>query len=159
MDHDTAHVMYRKPDAHSRSHSTALSAEENAFRDQDSLLCDSPSFILPKNKPSRPSSKFSLPWQTALYSSLHSSLSALAWHKSAAKNQIKNGTNSPPKSESSSIRPLPTPLPPPKGRPPTINTHDIEQYVQRSNCCMRTDGGFLGSYQTGNGIGEFARRL
>ncbi|KAF8502061.1 hypothetical protein F5888DRAFT_1800565 [Russula emetica] len=29
--------------------------------------------------------------------------------------------------EFSSIRPLPTPSPPPKGRSPTINTHDIEQ--------------------------------
>jgi len=58
-------------------------------------------------------------------------LSSTAGHKSAAKNQIEFGANTPPKSQfSSTIRPLPTPPPPPKGTPRTISTHDIEQYVQ-----------------------------
>jgi hypothetical protein len=57
--------------------------------------------------------------------------STAAGHKLAAKDQIKNGANNTlPKSRFSSIRPLPTPPPPPKGTPPTITTHDIEQYVQ-----------------------------
>jgi hypothetical protein len=60
--------------------------------------------------------------------------STAAGHKSAAKDQIKNGANNTlPKSRFSSISsisPLPTPPPPPKGTPPTITTHDIEQYVQ-----------------------------
>ena len=57
--------------------------------------------------------------------------STAAGHKSAAKDQIKNGANNTlPKSRFSSISPLPTPPSPPKGTPPTITTHDIEQYVQ-----------------------------
>lgn len=57
-------------------------------------------------------------------------LSSTAGHKSAAKNQIKNGANSPKSWESPSIRPLPTLPPSRKGTALTINTHDIERYVQ-----------------------------
>jgi hypothetical protein len=66
--------------------------------------------------------------------------SSAAGHKSATKIQIKAG-DTPPKSRFSSIRPLPTPPPPPKGMHLTINTHDIEQ----CNCChgMRADRDFL----------------
>ena len=57
--------------------------------------------------------------------------STAAGYKSAAKNQTKNGTNTPPKTQLfASICPLPPPPPPRKGTPLTINTHDIEQYVQ-----------------------------
>lgn len=78
-------------------------------------------------------------------------------HKSAAKNQIKNGANTPPKSqEFSSIRPLPTPPPPRKGTPPTINTHDIEQYVQP----LYVRGwGLSRTLPNGNGIAVLHKRF
>jgi hypothetical protein len=48
-----------------------------------------------------------------------------------SQESIKNGVNTPPKSQFfSSIRPLLTPPAPPKGTPVTINARDIEQYVQ-----------------------------
>lgn len=57
-------------------------------------------------------------------------LSSTAGHKPTAKNQTKTGANILTKSRFSSIHPLPTPPLPPKGTPPTISTHDIEQYIQ-----------------------------
>ncbi|KAN0113998.1 hypothetical protein V8E52_007147, partial [Russula decolorans] len=78
-------------------------------------------------------------------------------HKSAAKNQIKkNGANTPPKSHLSSIRPLPTPPPPPKGTPLTINTHDIEQYVQP---LYARGWGLSRILPNGNGIAVLRKRL
>jgi hypothetical protein len=77
-------------------------------------------------------------------------------HKSAAKNQIKNGANTPPKSQFSSIRPLPTPPPPPKGTPPTINTQDIEQYVQP---LYARGWGFSRILPNGNGIAVLRKRF
>jgi hypothetical protein len=78
-------------------------------------------------------------------------------HKSAAKNQIKNGANTPPKSqEFSSIRPLPTPPPPRKGTPATINTHDIEQYVQP---LYARGWGLSRILHNGNGIAVLHKRF
>jgi hypothetical protein len=77
-------------------------------------------------------------------------------HKSAAKNQIKNGANTPPKSHLSSIRPLPTPPPRPKGTPLTISTHDIEQYVQP---LYARGWGLSRILPNGNGIAVLHKRL
>ena len=49
---------------------------------------------------------------------------------STAKHEVKEDADTPPKSQFSSIRPLPTPPPRLKGTPPTISTRDIEDYVQ-----------------------------
>jgi hypothetical protein len=49
---------------------TALYLQKNATLAQDSVLCDSPSSISPASQPSFFSSKLSLSYQTALYSSL-----------------------------------------------------------------------------------------
>ena len=78
-------------------------------------------------------------------------------HKSAAKDQIKNGANTPPKSqELSSNRPLPTPPPPAKGTPLTINTHDIERYVQP---LYARGWGFSRILPNGNGIAVLRKRF
>jgi hypothetical protein len=79
-------------------------------------------------------------------------------HKLAAKNQIKNGPiNTPPKSQFfSSIRPLPTPPPPLKGTPPTINTQDIEQYVQP---LYARGWGLSPILPNGNGIAVLRKRF
>ena len=84
-------------------------------------------------------------------------LSSTAGHESAAKNQTKTGANTPPKGQSfSSIRPLPTPPPPPKGTPLTINTHDIEQYVQP---LYARGWGFSRIFLNGNGIAVLRKRF
>ena len=49
---------------------------------------------------------------------------------STAKHEVKEDADTHQKSQFSSIRPLPTPPPRTKGTPPTISTHDIEEYVQ-----------------------------
>ena len=56
--------------------------------------------------------------------------STAAGFKSTAKRDVKEDADTPPKSQFSSICPLPTPPPRTKGTPPTISTHDIEEYVQ-----------------------------
>jgi hypothetical protein len=85
-------------------------------------------------------------------------LSSTAGHKSAAKNRIKDGANTPPKGQLFSfIRPLPTPPPPPKGTPVTINTHDIEQYVQP--LYVRGWGLLSGILPNGNDIAVLSKRF
>lgn len=84
-------------------------------------------------------------------------LSSTAGHKSAAKNQIKNGANTTPKPwEFPSIRPLPTPPPPRKGTPLTINTHDIERYVQP---LYARGWGLSRILPNGNGIAVLRKRF
>ena len=70
----------------------------------------------------------------------------------------KNRADTPSKSWFSSIRPLPTPPPPPKGTPLTINTHDIEQYVQP----LYARGWELPTFGTlpnGNGVAMLRKRF
>ena len=74
-------------------------------------------------------------------------------YKSAAKNQIGQYA---PKSRFSSIRPLPTPPSPPKGKPPTISTDDIEQYVQP---LYARGWGFSRILPNGNGIAVLRKRF
>jgi hypothetical protein len=84
-------------------------------------------------------------------------LSSTAGHKSTAKNQIKNdGANTPPKSQFSSIRPLPTPPPRQKGTPLTISTDDIEQYVQP---LYARGWGFSRILPNGNGIAVLRKQF
>ncbi|KAF8494831.1 hypothetical protein F5888DRAFT_1805159 [Russula emetica] len=59
-------------------------------------------------------------------------------------------------SQSSSIRPLPTPPPPPKGTPPIINTHDIKQYVQP---LYARGWGLSPILPNGNGIAVLRKRF
>jgi hypothetical protein len=93
-------------------------------------LCDSPSFIYPKNQPSCPSSKFFLTWhwRTALYSSLLHSRGTIRRPTIKYKTRLIH-----PRKASSSYLSAHFPHRPhhQKARPPgTINTRDIEQYVQ-----------------------------
>ena len=77
-------------------------------------------------------------------------------HKSGPKNHIKNRANTPPKSHSPSVRPLPTPPPPLKGTPLIINTHDIEQYVQP---LYARGWGLSQILPNGNGIAVLQKRF
>lgn len=77
-------------------------------------------------------------------------------HKSAAENQTKTGAKIPMKGLFSSICPLPAPPPRPKGTPPTINTHDIEQYVQP---LYARGWGLSPILPNGNGIAVLRKRF
>jgi hypothetical protein len=76
--------------------------------------------------------------------------------KSAAKNEVKKEVDTLPNTQFSSIRPLPTPPPPPKGTPPTISTHDIEEYVQP---LYSRGWGLSPILPNGNGIAVLRKRF
>jgi len=76
--------------------------------------------------------------------------------KSAAKNQVKNGGNTALKNQFSSIHPLPTSPPRPKGTPPIIGTDDIEQYVQP---LYARGWGLCPILPNGNGIAVLRKRF
>ena len=109
-----------------------------------------PSFLLQSSPVVPPASSLSRHGGKPLRISLFST-----GHESVAKNQIENRANTPPKNLSSSIRPLPTPPPPPKGTPPTINTRDIKQYVQP---LYARGWGFSPILPNGNGIAVLRKR-
>jgi len=109
-----------------------------------------PSFLLQSSPVVPPASSLSRHGGKQLCISLFST-----GHESVAKDQIKNRAT-PPKNLSSSIRPLPTPPPPPKGTPPTINTHDIKQYVQP---LYARGWGLSPILPNGNGIAVLRKRF
>ena len=74
---------------------------------------------------------------------------------STAKKPIED-VPSPSKEELSSVRPLPPPPPPPEGTPPTINTHDIERYVQP---LYERGWGLAPILPKGNGIAVLRKRF
>ena len=76
--------------------------------------------------------------------------------KSTAKHDVKEDADTSPKSQFSSICPLPTPPPRTKGTPPTISTHDIEEYVQP----LYSRGWGLSSIlPNGNGLAVLRKRF
>ena len=76
--------------------------------------------------------------------------------KLAAKDEVKEGTNMPPKGQFSSVLPLPAPPPPTKGTSPTISTHDIEKYVQP---LYSRGWGLCPILPNGNGIAVLRKRF
>ncbi len=77
--------------------------------------------------------------------------------KRTAKNEVNSGgANAPPRSQVTSIRRLPTPPPRPKGTPPTISTHDIEEYVQP---LYARGWGLSPILPNGNGIAVLRKRF
>jgi hypothetical protein len=76
---------------------------------------------------------------------------------SVAKEKVLKDNTSVPKNKLSSVRPLPPPPPPPqKGTPPTINTRDIEEYIQP---LYSRGWGLSPILPNGNGIAVLRRRF
>jgi hypothetical protein len=73
--------------------------------------------------------------------------------KSAPKNE---GADIYLKNQFSSARPLPTPPPSSKGMPPTISTHDVEEYVQ---LLYSRGWGLSPILPNGNGIAVLRKRF
>jgi hypothetical protein len=75
---------------------------------------------------------------------------------SAAKEKVSKDETSVPKNEFSSVRPLPPPPPRQKGTPPTISTHDIEEYIQP---LYSRGWGLSPILPNGNGIAVLRKRF
>jgi hypothetical protein len=75
---------------------------------------------------------------------------------SVAKEKVLKDDTSVPKNKLSSVRPLPPPPPSQKGTPPTINTRDIEEYIQP---LYSRGWGLSPILPNGNGIAVLRRRF